>query len=328
MNEQQTKEKVKEILSKYRDTAINTQQKLKEEIYQKAPVLYNIDSDIAGIAKEIAITAISGDTEKINTIKEQIKLLHDKKTEIIESLGYPKDVLDIKYRCPLCEDTGFYKGKRCKCYTELLRQYSGFALPQNIGDTVCDFANFKLNYYPISDDIGNECRKNMEKLLNYCINYSENIAYNPESLLFLGGTGLGKTHLSLAIANNAIQKDKISYARFLSAQELIDAFERVRFDKSPTFMDREITEDICTVPLLIIDDLGSEFITSFTQSVIYNVINQRILNNQATIITTNVDLQTLSAKYENRIASRILFGYKAFKFNGNDIRMQKRINRI
>ena len=325
MNEQEIRQKVKEIISTRHDKAVNSQQKTKDEIYKKAPQLYKIDGDIVGLAKDIALTALNGDIEKINNIKNNITALNNEKSRIIMSMGYPQNILDINYYCKLCNDTGFYRGKRCSCYTELLKQYSGFSLPQNIGDTVCDFANFKLCYYPQYDSAGNECRRDMEKIFNYCVSYSEHLEYNPESLLFMGGTGLGKTHLALAIANNAINQNKITNARFLSSQELCDAFQKVRFDKSPTHRDREIVEDIDSIPLLIIDDLGSEFITSFTQSVVYNVINQRILNNKATIITTNVDLESLSTKYEQRISSRILFAYKCFRFSGNDIRMQKKL---
>ena len=75
--------------------------------------------------------------------------------------------------------------------------------------------------------------------------------------------------------------------------------------------------------LLILDDMGTEFNTSFVTSVIYNIVNTRILNNRPTIISTNLSLKELEARYSSRIVSRLMGHYIIKLFAGTDIRLMK-----
>ncbi|MEG1993739.1 MAG: ATP-binding protein, partial [Oscillospiraceae bacterium] len=79
--------------------------------------------------------------------------------------------------------------------------------------------------------------------------------------------------------------------------------------------------------LLILDDLGTEHLTQFTRSVIYNIINTRIIEKKPTIISTNLETNELMEKYTDRIVSRLFGEYKAFLFTGNDIRIAKSLTR-
>jgi len=76
--------------------------------------------------------------------------------------------------------------------------------------------------------------------------------------------------------------------------------------------------------LLILDDLGTEFKNSFTQSCIYNLLNSRINSGKSMIISTNIDtLPKLIETYDDRISSRLLGNFRPFKFVGKDIRLEK-----
>ena len=75
--------------------------------------------------------------------------------------------------------------------------------------------------------------------------------------------------------------------------------------------------------LLILDDLGAEFSTQFTVSVIYNIVNSRLLGGKPTIISTNLSLIQLETVYTKRTASRILSEYTLLRFDGSDIRQLK-----
>ncbi|MEG0754559.1 MAG: hypothetical protein RR461_12045, partial [Angelakisella sp.] len=112
--------------------------------------------------------------------------------------------------------------------------------------------------------------------------------------------------------------------KYSSAQGIIDRYERTRFNRNPTPDDWEFVSTIAAAELLVIDDLGSEFVTSFSQSVLYNIINDRMMNDLDTIISTNLDTARLTTVYEQRISSRILCGYTALGFIGRDIRLEKR----
>ena len=72
--------------------------------------------------------------------------------------------------------------------------------------------------------------------------------------------------------------------------------------------------------LLIIDDLGTEMTTQFTTSVLYNIVNTRMMAEKPTIISTNLLPDMLEKRYSPQISSRIMGNYRLIKFVGNDIR--------
>ncbi|MEG0456843.1 MAG: ATP-binding protein, partial [Oscillospiraceae bacterium] len=161
----------------------------------------------------------------------------------------------------------------------------------------------------------------MNKTFDFCKNYANNFSLDSNSILFTGGTGLGKTHLSLSIAKSAI--DKGYGVIYDSCSNILTKIEREFFGKDSK--NDDFTAAIYECDLLIIDDLGVEFSTSFTQSMIYNIINTRLGANLPTIISTNFSIKEIGINYSDRIASRIASNYNYFIFKGNDIRIQKMI---
>ena len=75
--------------------------------------------------------------------------------------------------------------------------------------------------------------------------------------------------------------------------------------------------------LLIIDDLGTEVINQFTNTVIYNIVNTRISKEKSTIINTNLFQDDIRKRYSDRIASRLLGEYTIVPFLGKDVRVEK-----
>ena len=67
--------------------------------------------------------------------------------------------------------------------------------------------------------------------------------------------------------------------------------------------------------------------TAFTKSVLYNLINTRILSGKPTIINTNLTMKKINEKYDARIASRIIGSYDPHLFLGVDVRQQKAIEK-
>ena len=142
-------------------------------------------------------------------------------------------------------------------------------------------------------------------------------AYNP--LFIHGGTGLGKTHLSTAVAKAVI--DRCFDVFYVTSTGMITDFEQKKFggvDKDSVDISRYYSAD-----LLIIDDLGTEMSTQFAISCIYEIINARIISRKSTIINTNLGSEELNKKYWDRITSRIFGEYQPMVFVGKDIRRQK-----
>lgn len=234
---------------------------------------------------------------------------------LLKSNGFPEDWLDVHYTCKKCEDKGFVSGIMCGCFKDLLKSIEYEKLCSKLPVGNCRFDNFKLDYYP--DGAGTSPKKRMESVLNYCKAYAADFSRRSPSLLLYGKTGLGKTHLSLAIAGKAVEEGYgVIYS---SAQNLFNKLEKDKFGKA----DANTEEAILDCDLLIIDDLGAEFTTQFTVSALYNIVNSRELEGKPTIISTNLMPEQLTKAYGERIASRILSNYVMLYFDGSDIRQIK-----
>ncbi len=233
----------------------------------------------------------------------------------LKKAGFPEDWLDVHYSCPKCEDKGFVNGIMCDCFKDLLKSLEYEKLCSKLPVGSCRFDNFKLDYYP--DGAGTSPRRRMESVLNYCKTYATDFSRRSPSLLLYGKTGLGKTHLSLAVAGKAVES---GYGViYTSAQNLFNKLEKEKFGRS----DGNTEEAILDCDLLIIDDLGAEFTTQFTVSALYNIINSRELEGKPTIISTNLTPEQLTSTYSERIASRILSNFVMLYFDGSDIRQIK-----
>lgn len=234
---------------------------------------------------------------------------------LLKNAGFPENWLNVRYSCKKCEDKGFVNGIMCDCFKELLKSLEYEKLCSNLPVNNCRFDNFKLDYYP--DGIGTSPRRRMESVLDFCKTYAAEFSQKSSSLLLYGHTGLGKTHLSLAIAGKVAEDGHgVIYS---SAQNLFNKLEKEKFGRS----DGNTEENILGCDLLIIDDLGAEFTTQFTVSALYNIVNSRELEGKPTIISTNLTPEQLLSTYSERIASRILNNYTLLRFDGTDIRQIK-----
>ena len=160
----------------------------------------------------------------------------------------------------------------------------------------------------------------MENVLEYCQDWARYFTRKSQGLIMLGKTGLGKTHLSLAIAGTVIDRGYNVY--YGSVPNIMNKLEKEHFGRNPS--DENLLDELCECDLLILDDLGAEFSTQFTVSCIYNIINSRILSGKPTIISTNLTPNELEDKYTQRITSRIIGSYVSLKFMGRDIRQIRR----
>lgn len=279
--------------------------------YTTNPRLNEIDRELSYIGAQIAITALSGDSEKIAVLKKNSTVLSKEKKAILKK----EMVEDIEYDCPICQDSGYVGGKICDCVKKLATEILLSDLKKQMPLDECKFENFDLNYY--SKD-GENARKRMTSILKLCMEYVNNFnPYASQNLLFMGAPGLGKTHLTMAIVSGIIDKGYIPF--YGPAENLFNLVSGERFSGE----NKGIYQNMIDSDLLVIDDLGTELSTEFSRSVLYNLINSRMLSQKPTIINTNLSMKEIADRYGERIASRLIGSYNANKFIGNDIRQQK-----
>lgn len=298
--------------------ALAERERRHNEAVEKIPEILVIEDTMAqaGLATIKAVGMGNGSEDFIKKLADINLDAQKKRRELLVANGFTEDWLDVRYTCPKCKDKGSVGGYACECYKLLLRSIEYEKLCSKLPVDKCRFDNFKLDYYP--DGAGISPRRRMESVLGYCKAYADDFSLKSPSLLLYGKTGLGKTHLSLAIAGKAVEA---GYGViYMTAQNLFNRLEREKFGRG----DGENTEQsILDCDLLIIDDLGSEFSTQLTVSALYNIVNCRGLEEKPTIISTNLIPDDLKNTYSDRIASRILSAYTILQFDGADIRQLK-----
>lgn len=317
-------DRAKSVLQQRRDDAEYSAKQRHDTVADAHPEILALEKEMAdaGLAAIKAIGMGANAKSYIESLAEKNLTAQAKRAEILKSMGLPENYLTVSYSCKACEDKGFVDGKMCECHRNLLRQLSYAELCLKAPLEKSTFENFSLKYYPVEADPKFKIspKAKMGEIYEYCKNYADDFSSKSGSIFMYGATGLGKTHLSLAIAGKAIRKGYgVIYG---SAQNLLTKLENERFGRA-TADDVAAEEAILECDLLIIDDLGAEFTTSFTVAAVYNIINTRILEGKPTIISSNLTLKELEDKYTQRITSRIIGNYKPLVFCGKDIRQQK-----
>jgi len=303
--------------NKYRSALIDAE-KRKAELYGKIPELWAIDKKLEETHKKIAATIFSGGDygQKIGEAKKYNRDLIAKRDALLEKAGLPKNHTEPAYECAACEDSGYRGGSVCECLKKALAAES--INHSGLGRTIRNqtFENFDLNYY------GKTAYMDMKEICEKCEKFAENFGEDPpgaKNLMFIGSSGLGKTHMSSAIAYEVIKKGHDVY--YDSAQSILYSFEKERFSRS---FDSEIIERYMGCDLLIIDDLGTEYSGNMAISSLYNLINTRLLEKKSMIISTNLTGNELQNKYDARIMSRIIGEFTILNFVGDDIRLKKK----
>lgn len=300
----------------------------KNKLYQEFPELDEIDRKLSSLAlSSMKKIMLNNNSNILDDLNKDIDALKEKKEKILKSIGKSAVNIYPVYECKKCNDTGYIlKGtitEMCSCLKQ--RIYDIEYNKSNMNNlNKQTFKNFNLNYY--SNEINKEKyqseispRENILLIKSICETFINNFDSNEEkNLLFTGKTGLGKTFLSSCIANELLKQGKT--VLYQTASAILDTIIGYRFNKPN--ISSNIYEHFLNVDLLIIDDLGTEGINNMKLVELFNLLNGRLLNKNATktIISTNLSLKELFSSYDERIVSRLVGNYNICYFFGEDIR--------
>lgn len=323
--------KEREILLDYqytRDKNIALQEERIKEINEKYP-------DIASLSKEIKMMGLKiskilfddGSEDEIENLRCKLDDMIKEKYSLLDHYGIARDYLDLKYDCPICKDTGFLEsGDQCNCLKQkiLKDSYRMSNLETILSDSNFDKFDFSVFSEEEFENYDLSPRENMKNIMSdideYLYYFKSYPTNKKNNLLFTGTPGLGKTFLCSCIAREVIKKGHTVI--YQTAFNLMDVIEKYRFKKIEfSRSDLENYNNIYEADLLIIDDLGTEMINTFTISELFNILNSRINAKKKTIISTNLDVGILSQIYTDRITSRIIGNFKIFEFYGPDLRL-------
>ena len=316
---------VERILEERRQQAELRQLDRSEEVLAKIPAVSQLQRELAGTIADVVRNIGSADIKDIvREVSEKNLAIQKKIGDLLEENGFDRDYLETEYTCPACRDTGYISGESCECRLALLKEVALGNLRSNSPVGKATFENFRLDYYPDEADpaLGVNPRARMEQVFNFCKNYAEDFSLDSDSLYLWGNTGLGKTHLASAIAGE-VAKNGFQVI-FDSASNLMRRLEKEHFSSARDTTYDGAQDELIKCDLLIIDDFGTEFLTQFTVSAVYNVINSRLNRNLPVIINSNLDIEGVEKAYSQRIASRIIGNYKYIQFFGSDIRQIKK----
>ncbi len=288
------------------------------ELYLKIPELRAIDKVLSGTASRIMGAVCSENAEeKIAAVRRENEQLLAARAELLAAYGYPEDYTDAHYECELCGDTGYVDTKMCVCMKKALvmagyRSSGVWGLMQTQS-----FENFSLDYYKDSEENYAIMKREVEALKKYAESFDKDTY---KSFIFIGNTGLGKTHISTSVAARVIERG--FDVHYVSSCSMVSDFEAKQFGSRDAAQSVD-TSRYYDCDLLIIDDFGTELTNQFTLSCFYDVINSRMINRKSTIISTNLNKQEINSRYGDRITSRLFGEYLPIMFFGRDIREQK-----
>lgn len=318
---------IADILNEYEKirTAAQEEARVRQlEIYKRIPRVKEIDAELGTVGLDVARSVFCKDIDIEKLIEKKKQRTLDLKIERAELLTLNNLSLEYeypKYKCSICRDTGYIGSEKCSCFKQKVIDihYN----QSNLKDIVQkeNFEMFIIDYYSV-EKFENESlspRKNMEEIFKACVDYVNSFGAESTNLFFYGKSGLGKSFLS-----NCIAKDLLDYGKLViyqTASNLIELLKNIKFQNTEADTSDRLN-DLFECDLLIIDDLGTEYITDFSQMELFNIINRRLIANKKMIVSTNLSLDNIFSTYPERITSRIIGNFTVYKFYGEDIRVK------
>jgi DNA replication protein DnaC len=292
-----------------------------QEAYSRLPQLREMDQKIQKTmldAVQVVFFQNAG-SEVLEQAKRENLGLQQQRASLIKN-HFAEGFLDETPFCSKCGGNGYVGNTMCECLQELCRQEQRKELSLLRGSKET-FDNFQMDYYSNQFDpkYGASPRDIMKLTYEKCCRYAKTFTENAENLMFIGGTGLGKTFLSACIAGEVANKGySVMYE---TASRLFNKLEQAKFTSSEEARAQVAKYYACD--LLILDDLGTEMPSQFVTAALYGLLNERLLDGKPMVISTNLNVDEMARRYSPQIASRIHGEFSRLTFVGDDIRVLK-----
>ncbi len=293
----------------------------RDAAYAQYPRLAEIDRALRETMAQTVAACLSrgGDpTAAIEEIRQKNLALQREREWILEASDLGEHYLDDSPVCPVCGGEGYIGQQMCSCLKELCRQEQRRELSSLLALGGERFEDFRLDLYSAEPDAnyGVSPRENMTRIFRTVRAWAQNFTPQAGSLLFTGGTGLGKTFLSACAARKVAD---LGYSVvYETAARLLGDFEAEKFGHEEQ---GARTRKYLACDLLILDDLGTEMTTQFVLSALYQLVNTRLMEGRPVIISTNLSLEQIRARYGAQLYSRLAGAYEGLLFFGQDIRL-------
>ena len=301
----------------------------RQTLFDRSPELARVDRQLRGTILEVITNCLKAGTDPgpaLRVIKDRNMALQDRQAQLLRELGCPPDALADVPLCRTCGDTGWVKGEMCGCLKALCAQEQVKELARTLDVENQTFDTFSLDWYsalPWPGE-GGSPRENMEFIYEVCLNYAQKFEkFYFKNLFLTGDPGLGKTFLSACIARTVAENG--FWVVYDTAVHVFSKFEEQKFAKNVEEEQeaRRETRRYLNCDLLILDDLGSELTTPFVQSALYTLVNTRLTRDRRTVISSNLTMDGVRARYAGQTASRLEGEYRVLRFFGDDIRLKR-----
>ncbi len=315
-------EKIRRILDERRLNNSYITQSRKKEICEKIPAYRALEEETVSLSMTCAEKLIvepddAVRAKEIDALHALISDINAAKKNILEEEGYPADYLDPIYSCGKCLDTGFVDGRKCSCFKQLeisllydMSNMSAFLEENNFSKLSYDFHK--------GDDL-----EHFKNAVETCKKFINNFNNDYHNLLFYGTVGTGKSFLSGCVAKELL--DRGHSIVYFSAEHLFRSISSLYYDRERSTEREALFDTLHNSDLLIIDDLGTEFLNEFSKSMLFSVFNQRAAARHPVIISTNLSLEDIRKVYSDRFLSRLVENGYICNLKGSDIRIQKKI---